>query len=221
MKFQWIGQNGFIFYTKERTILVDPYLSNSCNKTRYTPIKKEIFDVTPDIIICTHDHLDHVDKESLIPFLEKDKNMELILPYNAYKNVLSWGYKDKHNHILFAQDTSWTSGDVVLTGTKAYHSDLEAMGVIIEAEGKKIYVTGDTLYNTSLAKTLPTDIHTMFVCTNGIGNNMNMTDAKRFAKDVSPKYVYPVHIGMFDQIDPHTFDLPNAKYATPYVITDI
>lgn len=220
MKFQWIGQNGFVFYTGNRTIIVDPYLSNSCNIQRHTPIKKEIFDIVPDVIICTHDHLDHTDKESLLPFLQREKPIEVIAPYSSYTSMRSWGYK-QHNYILFEPGTSWTSGDTVFTGVKAYHSDLYAIGIIIEALGKKVYITGDTLYNQNLAKTLPDGIDAMFVCTNGLGNNMNMTDAMRFAKEVNPKVAYPIHIGMFDTKDPTQFNLPFAKYPKVYETDEI
>ncbi len=220
MKFQWIGQNGFVFYTESRTIIVDPYLSDSCKKHRYTPIKQEIFDIVPDVIICTHDHLDHTDKESLQPFLVREKPIEIIAPYAAYQKILSWGFR-QHNHILFDVGTSWTTGDCVITGTKAYHSDLYAMGVVIESCGKKVYVTGDTLYNSNIAPTVPGGIDAMFVCTNGLGNNMNMADAMRLAKDISPKAAYPIHIGMFDEFDPKQFNVPFAKYPTVYTIEEI
>lgn len=220
MTFQWIGQNGFIFNAAGKTILVDPYLSDSCKTHRYTPIKKEIFDVVPDIIICTHDHLDHTDKDSLLPFLQREKKIEFISPYSSYLHVLSWGYR-QHNYILFEPGTVWTSGGVRITGVKAYHSDREAIGVIIEAEGKKVYITGDTLYNTNLAPTLPKDLDAVFVCTNGAGNNMNMADAMQLCRELCPKAAYPVHIGMFDQKDPHEFDLPFAKYPMVYSTAEI
>ncbi len=221
MKYQWLGQNGIILYTETKTILIDPYLSDSCTTHRKFDAPKEIFDISPDIIICTHDHLDHTDKMSLVPFLEKsDKKIEVISPYNAYIKMRSWGYLN-HNYILFEPGTQWTSGDVCITGVKAYHSDLTAMGFIVNAENKNVYITGDTLYNSNIFSTLPDDIYALFVCVNGLGNNMNAIDAARFADKVNPVKAIPVHWGLFDNLTPEIFKFKNAEYPEFFKIKEL
>lgn len=60
-----------------------------------------------------------------------------------------------------------------MTGVKACHSEHSAFGVILEYKGKKYYVTGDTLYNTDILKSLPENIYAVFLPVNGVGNNMN------------------------------------------------
>lgn len=37
---------------------------------------------------------------------------------------------------------------------------------------------------------------------NGVGNNMNMTDAARFAAEIGARKVVSVHFGLFDSIHP-------------------
>ena len=221
MKYQWLGQNGLIIYTENKTILIDPYLTDVCSTKRNFPAPKEIYDVEPDIIICTHDHMDHTERGSLEPFLKrKEKKIEVIAPYNSYTHLRSWGYL-QHNYLLFAPHTVWTSGDVRITGVRAFHSDLTALGFIIEAEGKKIYISGDTLYNTDILEDLPDDIYAMFVCVNGLGNNMNAQDATEFAKRVNPVKAFPVHWGLFDNLTPDIFKYEKAEYPEFFKIKEL
>ena len=101
-------------------------------------------------------------------------------------------------------------------GIKAYHSENTAFGVIIEAEEKKYYITGDTLYNRNIFKELPEDIYAVFLPINGVGNNMNMADAARFAIDCGAKLAVPIHFGMFDNINPEDFIFENRVIPEVY-----
>ena len=55
-------------------------------------------------------------------------------------------------------------------------------------------------YNEAIFKEIPDDIDTVFLPVNGVGNNMNLTDAKRFAKRIGAKKAVPIHFGMFDEL---------------------
>lgn len=84
-------------------------------------------------------------------------------------------------------------------------------------DGKeKIYVTGDTLYNKDIFEELPQDIDAVFLPVNGVGNNMNIIDAKKFAEKTGAKKAIPMHWGMFDEFDPTEFDFGNAVIPTIY-----
>ena len=89
------------------------------------------------------------------------------------------------------------------------HTSDCSIGVIIDDGGNKYYVTGDTLYNEEIFKDIPQDIHTIFLPVNGVGNNMNMTDAKKFCERICPQYAVPIHCGMFDNIDMNKFEVEN------------
>ena len=77
--------------------------------------------------------------------------------------------------------------------------------MIIEAEGKIYYITGDTLYNEEIFNDLPEHIDYVFLPVNGRGNNMNMSDAKAFCERISATAI-TMHCGLFDDIDMHEFD---------------
>ena len=88
---------------------------------------------------------------------------------------------------------------------KAEHSDPHPIGVIIEAEGKRYYVTGDTLYNADVFENIQGYIDVVFLPVNGVGNNMNMIDARRFCEKIRPGLAVPMHCGLFDSIDMNDF----------------
>ena len=98
----------------------------------------------------------------------------------------------------------------------AEHSDPTPIGVIIDDGEKKYYITGDTLFNEDIFDDIPEDIYALFLPINGVGNNMNMTDAQRFAERIGAKKNIPVHIGMFDNLTADRFECENKIIAEIY-----
>ena len=214
MKITWLGQAGLLFDNGKVKIMVDPYLSNSVEKYepknyRRQPVNEDFLKVTPDVMIFTHDHLDHYDPETAPIFLErKEKRMTVLSPLSVWQKARAF---KAHNNVQFNRGTSWTEYGFRFTAVKAEHSDPYAIGVLIEdiEEGKTYYVTGDTLYNSEIFADLPEDIEAVFLPINGVGNNMNEVDAVRFFHDCGAKTAAPYHVGMFDEKTPCIFDDEN------------
>ena len=211
MKTTWLGQAGLLFETQGKKILIDPYLSNSVAKIeaqnyRRQPIDERFLKIKPDVIVITHNHADHLDKETLCHYLTKESEVLVLAPRGAWQEARNFGGL-RNNYVLFNNGTTWTEGNVVFQAVKAEHSDEYAIGVIVFAEGERYYFTGDTLYSENVFNSLPKeDIYAVFLPVNGKGNNMNSTDAKRFAKRINAKYVVPIHIGMFDDVTIDAFE---------------
>ena len=209
MKVTWIGQAGLLFEGRGIKVLVDPYLSDSCGEInpkshRRVPVEESLFEIKPDVIVLTHDHLDHTDEQTLVRYLENTKDVLVLAAPNAWTHVRQLG--GDHNYVRMGAYTSWTHfSGVRFDAVPADHSDVLAIGVIIDDGKKKYYVTGDTLYNTEILKALPKDIDSVFLPINGKGNNMNAVDASRFAEAVGAKNSVPLHFGLFDAVDPHSF----------------
>lgn len=207
MKITWLGQAGLLFETNNMKIMVDPYLSNSVvkvnpNNYRRVPVDERFFEVRPDIMIFTHNHLDHYDPETVKHFISAETQITVLAPTSVWNEVRQFG--GRNNYVMFNRWSRWTENEVRFSAVKAEHSDACAIGVILEAEGKKYYITGDTLYNEEIFGDLPEDIDAIFLPVNGLGNNMNMTDAKRFCERVGAAAV-PMHCGLFDNMDLHDF----------------
>ena len=208
MNITWLGQAGLLFQSETATVMIDPYLSNSVKKVqpqnnRRVPIDEHFFDVSPDVMIFTHNHLDHFDPETAPRFLSRTgKQMTVLCPTSVFAKAKECG--GGHNYVQFDRGTEWTQGDLRFTAVPAAHSDPFAIGVLIEdlGQGKCYYVTGDTLYHHKIFDDLPTRIDAVFLPINGVGNNMNLTDAARFADRIRAARTVPIHFGMFDDIDP-------------------
>lgn len=212
MKITWLGQAGLMFEVDQKIILVDPYLSNSVEKIqphnkRRVPVDEQFLEIKPHIIILTHDHLDHTDPETLCHYLDENSEVCVLAPYNAWQTVRKFGGL-KNNYVMFNRRSRWTEDGIVFESVHAEHSDACAIGVIIRAEGKTYYITGDTLYNEAIFEDLPKNIDYVFLPINGKGNNMNMIEAKSFCERIGVTAI-PMHCGLFDNIDMNDFKYEN------------
>ncbi len=205
MKVTWLGQAGLLFEINNKTIIVDPYLSDSVKKIEPQNYRRVAVDecflrIKPDIILLTHNHLDHTDPETLSHYLSHDSMVTVLASGNAWQNVRKAFGGVKNNYVQFNCGTEWTEGELHFKAVYAEHSDDKAIGIVMHAEGKTYYITGDTLYNAKIFKDLPEKIDYVFLPINGRGNNMNMTDAKRFCEKLGATAI-PLHCGLFDEID--------------------
>ena len=212
MTITYLGQAGLLFEVGNTQILVDPYLSDSVKSInpkcyRRLPIDESFFDIKPDIMIFTHNHLDHYDPDTVRHFLTSQSRVTVLAPSSVWNRVRDFG--GDNNFVLFNRHTVWSENGIEFSAVKAEHSDPTPIGVIINDGEKKYYITGDTLYNQEIFEDLPKDIFALFLPINGTGNNMNMTDAARFAKQVNAERTVPLHFGMFDEINPNDFDCDN------------
>lgn len=212
MKVTWLGQAGLMFETEGKRIVVDPYLSDSVEKIepqnkRRVAVDESFFEKKPDIIVLTHNHLDHTDPDTLDRFISENSNILVLASGNAWQNVRK-RYSGNNNFVQFNRHTVWREGSIKFTAVKAEHSDSDAIGFVMEAEEKKYYITGDTLYNNEIFADLPNDIDYVFLPVNGRGNNMNMADGKIFCERLGAKAV-PMHCGLFDNLDMNDFEYPN------------
>ena len=221
MKITWMGQAGLLIETEGVKIIVDPYLTDSVVKVnpknyRRVPADESFFDIVPDVIICTHNHLDHVDPETLPVYLGRGGSILCLAPEAAWSEMKKYG--GDHNYVKFNRGSQWTLGGVRFYAVRAEHSDPHPIGVIIEAEGKRLYVTGDTLYNTAIFEDVLSfaPIDAVFVPINGVGNNMNMADAARFCEVIRPRVAVPIHWGLFDNLNGADWEYPEKVVPTYY-----
>jgi L-ascorbate metabolism protein UlaG (beta-lactamase superfamily) len=86
----WLGQSGFLVQWQGRHLLFDPYLSDSLT-TKYAATDKPHVRmtervITPEsldfiqVVTSSHNHTDHLDKETLLPLLSANADLELVIP---------------------------------------------------------------------------------------------------------------------------------------------
>ena len=136
MTVTWLTQAGLLFDTGKMKILVDPYLSDSVGKMnpakhRRIPVDERFFDVKPDVILVTHDHLDHLDPETLECFLaDTTKSIAVMAPEAPFRQLVK--YKNGHNYIRLSPHSVWSQGGITFYSVKAEHSDPTAVGFILD-----------------------------------------------------------------------------------------
>ena len=226
LKIRWIGQNGYLLNDGKTEVCIDPYLSNVVDRVAKrgrmveAPFSPE--ELKSDVVICTHNHLDHVDIDA-IPLMNKE-NMLFLAPTHAKETLTECGVT---NLVPFDEGTEYTVGDFKFTAVFADHS-VPAVGVIVEHNGITLYFSGDTEYNDRLCELSGRKIDMMFICINGRLGNMNVEDAVKLTKILSPLVGVPTHYGMFESNteDPRKYlrELDcgfEMKYNTEYSIKEV
>ena len=192
LKIRWIGQSGYILTDGETTICIDPYLSDVVNRvaqrprTRPVPVKPE--ELRADAVICTHNHLDHVDIDA-IPLM--DKSITFYAPTDCEKTLKELGVK---KYLSFDEGEGYEIGNFKITAVFADHT-VPAVGVLINYDDTTLYFSGDTYYNDKL-ENIKCDI--MFICINGRMGNMNVSEAVKLANIIRPGVAVPNHYDMFE-----------------------
>ena len=174
MTIRFLGQSGYILKTANTQIIIDPYLSDSVNRVacrpRMLPIPLKPEDINCDAIICTHNHLDHLDPDTV-----KDINSaQFFITTNEGKAELKKMGKENAKALNIGE--SITIGDFTITAVFADHT-VEAFGLIIKAENKTLYFSGDTLYSEKLFEISEHNPDIAFICINGRLGNMNAEQA--------------------------------------------
>lgn len=196
LKIRWIGQSGYILNDGKTEICIDPYLSNVVDRIakRGRMVKAPFLpeELKSDVIICTHNHLDHVDIDA-IPLMKKG-NMLFLAPSDAKNQLVECGVTKFKE---FDEGATEKIGDFEFTAVFADHT-VPAIGVIVKHSRITMYFSGDTEYNEKLEELAKYNIDIMFICINGKLGNMNVDEAVKLTKIINPKVGIPTHYGMFE-----------------------
>lgn len=226
MKIKWIGQSGYILNDGKTEICIDPYLSDVVNRVanRQRMVEAPILpeELKSDVVICTHNHIDHVDIDA-IPLMKKE-NILFLAPTDAENQLLECGVI---NYKAFDEGTIIKIGDFELKAVFADHT-VPAVGVIVKHSGITMYFSGDTEYNEKLEKLKKYNIDVMFICINGKLGNMNVEEAVKLTKIINPKVGVPTHYGMFESNteNPENYTLNiecgfEMEYSKEYDISEV
>ncbi len=196
LKIRWIGQGGYLFSDGETTLCIDPYLSDVVGRVAGRPRMVEApfapEELSANAVICTHDHLDHIDADA-IPKMKKE-NLAFYAPSAAKDKLFSLGV---NNYCAFDEKSVYAVGDFEIEAVYACHS-VPAIGVLVRHSGLTIYISGDTEYDARLEELKDKKIDLMIICINGRLGNMNAADAAKLTKILSPRIAIPTHYGMFE-----------------------
>jgi L-ascorbate 6-phosphate lactonase len=208
----WICQAGFVLKSPGgKIIAIDPYLSNSCkalgdeagfNMDRLVPPPLQPAELKSfDAILFSHSHQDHVDPETITPYLKAGGDVAMIASHDAAELLKKLGVKAGRITMTWANQTHRV-GDFAIRTAFAIPpdgGDMTHVGYIIEVEnGPRLYFTCDTDYNDVLPLSVgPYQPDVLASVINPAFRNLTPRDAAKLAKELNPKWVVPCHHDLF------------------------
>jgi L-ascorbate 6-phosphate lactonase len=208
----WICQAGFVLKSPGGKLLaIDPYLSNSCkalgeeagfNMDRLVPPPLFPTELTAfDTLLFSHSHQDHVDPETIAPYLKAGGSVPVIAPHDAAELLKKLGVKPDRITMTWANQTHRV-GDFNIRTAFAIPpdgGDMTHVGYIIDvADGPRLYFTCDTDYNDVLPLSVgPYQPDVLLTVINPAFRNLTPRDAAKLAKELNPKWVVPCHHDLF------------------------
>lgn len=167
---------------KEKIMYIDPFRIN-----------KNYNDA--DIIFITHDHYDHYSEEDIDKIKKQDTI--IVAPKKLLTKILEKGF-EKDNIITVEPNKKYNVEGINFETIPAYNINKQFhpkenawVGYIIELEGVKYYIAGDTDI-TPENKEVKCDV--AFVPVGGTFT-MNYKEAAELVNEIKPKIAVPIHYG--------------------------
>lgn len=219
---QTLGQSGMRLAFPEAIIYVDPYLSNSVQELDADDLERlvdapinadKVTDA--DWVLITHEHIDHCDPHTIPKLAKASPHARFVGPAPVLEILKSWGIAETR---LQLAEESWQSlaTDLDAMAIPAAHLNVERdsnnqlryIGFLLNYQGNKIYIAGDTVVCDEVIDALRAQlpIHTAFLPVNehnyfknkrGIIGNMSAREAFQLADELNIKQVVALHWDMF------------------------
>lgn len=190
---EWLGQAGYILRVGDKTLAIDPYCSDvPCAKgaVRLYPGLIPKNGLEADYVFATHDHGDHLDIETLRSHIA---SKVLVAPPSCIHHAIE-AEGLPMEAVPIERGLELNFGEFKVRGMFARHVMADdAVGLLFEAKGRKIYISGDTLYEDGLEEVVASRPDIMCICINGKFGNMNYIEAEELAKRARPKLAIPMH----------------------------
>ena len=215
----YLGQVGFVFIFRGKYVLIDAYLSGktvqetgSWGRNYPAPITPEELDFI-DIVLCSHDHSDHTDPETLRRLAMSNDKACFIVPAAYLDNVVSYGVP-KERLIPARESFTLSFPDIEITPLPSAHEELHQdengdyfeMGYRFNFGGAvTLYHSGDCCIYEGLAEKvgtvdiacLPVNGRSFYRLHRNVIGNMTLEEAVVFAKEAGAKLFIPLHFDLF------------------------
>jgi L-ascorbate 6-phosphate lactonase len=217
----WLGQSGFLIKSRTGTLVIDPYLSEHLTR-KYEGTDKPHVRMTRaplrgsdlrgvDLVLSSHKHSDHLDPGTMPDLLAASPDARLVLPAALVEHAEGLGLPPGRLVGLVAGGTFERAGFAVRAVPSA-HEGLDTdergrhlyLGFVVEAEGLRLYHSGDSLAYDGLVGLLgPGPFDVLLLPINGrdpargVAGNMTAAEAVDLAAEVRTRFLVPHHYDMF------------------------
>ena len=210
----WVlGQAGYLIRSGGKTVVIDPYLSDSVGASNANfkrafppPVRPE--ELRADILIVTHDHLDHLDPDTIGPYRHKNTT-RFVAPGLACKTLRDLGIPESSIVKLDSGEETVIDG-VTIRGVYAVPTEpkvIDTAGYHVTFPNQRnVYHTADTGWSPLLLQTSPrTEV--LLVCINGKWGNLGVAEAVELTARISPRFAIPMHYDLMalNSENPHSF----------------
>lgn len=201
-----VGQAGYIIKSSSGQLLaIDLYLSECVERVegnkgfkRLLPRILEPAAVRFDAVICTHPHLDHFDVDSVPEMM--GGGTKLLCSAGCVRLVKQLRLEYYKSDIIYVSPGSYeTVGDFDIMFVNCDHGTgaPDAVGVVVEVDGKTIYETGDTCLRTDSLDEVEKPLDVLIAPINGAYGNLDEEECAVLAELLAPGVTIPCHYGMF------------------------
>lgn len=218
----WLGQSGFRLRDPDSgtVVFVDPFLSPHQGRIWQAPISPAEMGRQADVILCTHQHLDHFDQPALKSAAAvENASFTLVVPRPIVDLAVDLGIP--HERVIGAQprDSLELSGatvhavparhgvdvsDAYTFGEQLSNGLVRYLGYVVELGGVRAYHAGDTVPYASQADIVSAfRPHLALLPINGrdfyreternFVGNMDVREAARLASDLEVEAMLPMH----------------------------
>ncbi|HLV36994.1 MAG TPA: MBL fold metallo-hydrolase [Spirillospora sp.] len=199
-----LGQSGYALKNAHGEIIyIDPYLTETISPLSYImhtrlipPVVEADAGVDVAAVLLTHDHLDHLDPNSVVMLAEQPGTRFYGSSEVRSKLVDTLDLPEARVQQV-EQGAEVKIGHYRVHVVKAVHGG-GAVGYVVESDGVTLYFTGDTVLFYSMR-----DIGTRFAidvgffCINGQAGNMDILGALHAVRLTDPRIAVPCHYDMY------------------------
>lgn len=220
----WLGHATALWQIGGLNILTDPHFTDRASPFSFTGPKREVPLPLPleklpkiDVVLISHNHYDHLDHGTVValnkqaggaPLFIVPLGVDLWMKKQGIENVKRMDWWETHQHgdvaLHFVPSQHWSSR------TPYDRSETLWGGFVAEANGYKMYFSGDTGYSQDFK-----DIHARFggfdFAQIPVGcyeprwfmqpQHVNENEAVQIHKDIASKFSMGVHWGTFRLCD--------------------
>lgn len=217
----FIGQCGIILKYRNSVLLMDPVLTpitgaDGESRKHYEAPFQPSDDFPADIVLCTHNHLDHFNPDTISAIAASHSDTRFIIPAGILKETSAicepfhtrvMGIRQEERILL----TDGISVSAVAAAHDHYVADEDgnekALGYVLHLGNINLFHAGDTLATNRLVREVNANghIHIAFLPINGrdwiregndIIGNMTPQEAALFADQIHCDTVIPTHYDM-------------------------
>jgi L-ascorbate metabolism protein UlaG (beta-lactamase superfamily) len=237
-----MGQHGFVINLGGTVLYIDVILNDlpdAGNKSMrvYPPPFDPAEIQRVDYVLCTHDHIDHLNPDTLLPLAKANPHAQFVVPGPRSHLLVEAGINGERVLAAFAGENLVLSGGITLIPVPAVHTrfvqdegekdengDYTSLGFVLKGDGLSIYHAGDTWVTPSLIRALkalgPLDIAMLPINgtdwkrteENCIGN-MSPLDAVQLARALPVDLVFPSHYDMIAHNSENPAHFAGLMYA--------